>query len=746
MRDEMPEEEPVSEHPGRRWATDFWHLSPTLIERLDALAIEERVGSAGGTVLEFSERPEALYVVREGTYTAWRRPEEGTIAEIFSLPPGVTFGDPCLQSLPGMPRGGLEDQSRIVAPPRGVHWRLPLDGLRRLLESDLDDEDRASLLDCFRDMRRVYLATPRIVARLSEHPLFRGLPRRWMAALLEGARILGVGDGREPIEIPPERRPVLVALEGQAWLRAADDPATRSRPLWPNADSVIDTGEHATALRLDAIDRAWVLAIPTPLLERAASSDLGFRRHALRVTSPDSPRGRGLREVDARDVEVVALACLDPAQTALDVGVLACEVAEHARREFGDRVRVVGLVPRGSTEEGPWDERLDFEQAADRRQPWEGTDLVILDASRLDPRRTDALEHADHVYRLDTSGAPTSASGDERIVRLLRPGASRPSQPESEFDGPLRGDARPSVRLVAADTDSGVDARSVGRLARAFTHRSVGLALGGGGALGWAHLPVIAALRGNDVPIDYVSGTSFGAVVAAFYCADPDRGLAKLEASSDRLFRLALKSVLSSRALGRFIEDELGDLRLDELPIAFFPVSTSALDLSPALPTHCSLSLAVRASGALPPMFSPVRWREPDGEVTRLLDGAFVANVPAEILRNAEVALIISSDTIPRPHLQDPKRQRLGMVDRFVDLWRGSERVIHDLSSRSARAGEVRFEASLPMIWAVNFRKRKRIEQKAREALEASLFPQRARDAWQMLAKGALRPTEGSSD
>jgi predicted acylesterase/phospholipase RssA len=145
-------------------------------------------------------------------------------------------------------------------------------------------------------------------------------------------------------------------------------------------------------------------------------------------------------------------------------------------------------------------------------------------------------------------------------------------------------------------------------------------------------------------------------------------------------------------------------------------------------------------------MFSPVRWREPDGEVTRLLDGAFVANVPAEILRNAEVALIISSDTIPRPHLQDPKRQRLGMVDRFVDLWRGSERVIHDLSSRSARAGEVRFEASLPMIWAVNFRKRKRIEQKAREALEASLFPQRARDAWQMLAKGALRPTEGSSD
>ena len=48
--------------------------------------------------------------------------------------------------------------------------------------------------------------------------------------------------------------------------------------------------------------------------------------------------------------------------------------------------------------------------------------------------------------------------------------------------------------------------------------QSVGLSLSGGGAKGLAHIGVIKALEENDIPIDYVSGTSIGSIVGMLYC------------------------------------------------------------------------------------------------------------------------------------------------------------------------------------------------------------------------------------
>ena len=49
------------------------------------------------------------------------------------------------------------------------------------------------------------------------------------------------------------------------------------------------------------------------------------------------------------------------------------------------------------------------------------------------------------------------------------------------------------------------------------SHQSVGLVLSGGGAKGIAHIGVIQALEENDIPIDYIAGTSMGAIVGALY-------------------------------------------------------------------------------------------------------------------------------------------------------------------------------------------------------------------------------------
>jgi len=50
--------------------------------------------------------------------------------------------------------------------------------------------------------------------------------------------------------------------------------------------------------------------------------------------------------------------------------------------------------------------------------------------------------------------------------------------------------------------------------------RRIGLALGGGGARGFAHLGVIIALAENDIPLDFISGTSMGAVIGAARAMD----------------------------------------------------------------------------------------------------------------------------------------------------------------------------------------------------------------------------------
>ena len=56
-------------------------------------------------------------------------------------------------------------------------------------------------------------------------------------------------------------------------------------------------------------------------------------------------------------------------------------------------------------------------------------------------------------------------------------------------------------------------------VAAAALAESIGLVLSGGGAKGIAHIGVIQALEDNDIPIDYVTGTSMGAIIGGLYAA-----------------------------------------------------------------------------------------------------------------------------------------------------------------------------------------------------------------------------------
>lgn len=159
----------------------------------------------------------------------------------------------------------------------------------------------------------------------------------------------------------------------------------------------------------------------------------------------------------------------------------------------------------------------------------------------------------------------------------------------------------------------------------------VGLALGGGGARGYAHLGVLKVLHRASVPIDLLAGNSIGAVVGAIYAAGYD--LKEMEKMARRtrwgeLLRLADLTLpadgpIRGRRLEEFFAALIGGRGFAELEK---PLTVTACDLVSGTEVRLrsgSLPRALRASTAVPGIFAPVFW---DGRI--LVDGGVVNSVP----------------------------------------------------------------------------------------------------------------------
>ena len=177
----------------------------------------------------------------------------------------------------------------------------------------------------------------------------------------------------------------------------------------------------------------------------------------------------------------------------------------------------------------------------------------------------------------------------------------------------------------------------VDRIARHIAGRAVGLALGGGGARGFAHLGVLRALEEARVPIDVIGGTSIGALVAAFFAMgwDADEREARaVEAlvGNGALFGVTLPvlSLSSAAKVHRLLTDErfLGERNIEDLWTTFCCISADLGRAEPVVHDRGSLALAVRASislpGILPPVAEDGRW---------LIDGGVLDNLPTETIR-----------------------------------------------------------------------------------------------------------------
>ncbi len=173
----------------------------------------------------------------------------------------------------------------------------------------------------------------------------------------------------------------------------------------------------------------------------------------------------------------------------------------------------------------------------------------------------------------------------------------------------------------------------------------VGLALGGGGAKGWAHIGIIKALAAQGIVPDVVAGTSIGAVVGGAYCAGQ---LPQLEAWVRELHWSQVVRLLDVRLSGGLIQGdkvfgelgaELEGLGFKDLQKPFGAVATDLERGTEVWFRNGKLLPAIRASAALPGLFSPSLY---NGQW--LVDGGLVNPVPVSMCRALGADFVIAVD------------------------------------------------------------------------------------------------------
>ena len=179
------------------------------------------------------------------------------------------------------------------------------------------------------------------------------------------------------------------------------------------------------------------------------------------------------------------------------------------------------------------------------------------------------------------------------------------------------------------------DVSHMERLARKLSGETIGLVLSGGSARGFAHLGVFQALDELDIEIDFIGGTSMGALMGAGYamglsCAEMIE-LARQFANPSRLFdyTLPLVSLMASKKVTKALIELFGQTCIEDLWLPYFCVSSNLSQAEPVIHQNGLLWKSVRASIAIPGIFTPMLY---NGEV--LVDGGAMNNFPVDILRD----------------------------------------------------------------------------------------------------------------
>lgn len=194
----------------------------------------------------------------------------------------------------------------------------------------------------------------------------------------------------------------------------------------------------------------------------------------------------------------------------------------------------------------------------------------------------------------------------------------------------------------------------------------IALALGGGGAKGFAHVGVIKVLESHGIRPKIVVGTSAGSFVGAMYASGKSpfelQQLAlALEESDIRDLTLSTEGFLQGQRLQNFVNKQLNNMPIQQFPKRFAAVATQMDTGRKTAFNSGNAGQAVRASCSIPNVFVPVTI---GGK--RYVDGGLVSPVPVETAREMGADIVIAVDISARPG--SGKSGLLGILDQTINI------------------------------------------------------------------------------
>ncbi len=194
-------------------------------------------------------------------------------------------------------------------------------------------------------------------------------------------------------------------------------------------------------------------------------------------------------------------------------------------------------------------------------------------------------------------------------------------------------------------------ARVVRRVARQIGEVQVGLALGSGSAMGISHIGVLKVLEEEGVDIDFVCGSSIGALIGALWCCGysafevekiilENRRRRYLFGWDDLAF--PLRGLLKGRHIYRFLDRYLGDMTFHDIKRPFKVVACDAMGMKSVVFDSGRLKDAVMASVAIPGIFEPFRIAD-----HYYIDGGVLDPLPTDVCLDSGMEKIVAVNVLP---------------------------------------------------------------------------------------------------
>lgn len=202
-----------------------------------------------------------------------------------------------------------------------------------------------------------------------------------------------------------------------------------------------------------------------------------------------------------------------------------------------------------------------------------------------------------------------------------------------------------------------------------------GLALGGGAILGAAHIGTLRALKELEIDVHYISGTSIGALIAAFYAfgkswEDIQTIAMELKWMDVSRISLSLYGLLSNVKLGELIIKHLGDQRIEDAQIPLAIIATDISTGEKVVLREGNVAKAIMGSTCIPGVFKPV---EVNGKM--LVDGGIVENIPVETVKSLGADFIIGIDLNAKHQYKRPNNILDVIINSFHLLIQNSDKI-----------------------------------------------------------------------